>query len=79
MYAGSLCIEGRRSNELHAFMEGLKIIYDEDYPQVILETDHTGAYWEWKDSIVEGAAPENAFIIRQLNTRRIDKNFVLEV
>lgn len=79
MLAGSLGIENQRSNELHAFMEGMKLIYDDDYPNSILETDHVAAYWEWKDSREIGATPENAFILKQLNTRKADRNFKLEI
>lgn len=79
MLAGSLGIENQRSNELHAFMEGLKLIFDDDYPKAILETDHVAAYWEWKDSRDAGATPTNAFIIQQLNTRKADRNFNLEI
>ncbi|KAK1357669.1 hypothetical protein POM88_050925 [Heracleum sosnowskyi] len=60
-------------------MEGLKRAYIEDYPVVILETDHVDTYWEWKHSTIEGGTPEHAYILRQLNIRRRDKNFDLDV
>ncbi|KAK1354849.1 hypothetical protein POM88_048105 [Heracleum sosnowskyi] len=79
MLGGSLCIEERGNNELYAFMERLKRAYIEDYPEVILETDHVNTYWEWKHSTIEGGTLDNAYILRQLNTRRRDTNFALDV
>ncbi|KAK1398519.1 hypothetical protein POM88_008382 [Heracleum sosnowskyi] len=46
MLGGSLGIDERGNNELYAFLEGLKRAYVEDYPEVILETDHVNTYWE---------------------------------
>ncbi|KAK1390607.1 hypothetical protein POM88_018785 [Heracleum sosnowskyi] len=79
MMGGSLGINERGNNELYAYLEGLKRAYVEDYPTVILETDHVQTYWEWKNSTIEGGTTEHAYILRQLNTRRRDNNFVLDV
>ncbi|KAK1397861.1 hypothetical protein POM88_007724 [Heracleum sosnowskyi] len=79
MLSGSLGINERGNNELYAYLEGLKRAYAEDYPAVILETDHVQSYWEWKNSTIEGGIPEHAYVLKQLNTRRRDKNFALDV
>ncbi|KAK1360504.1 hypothetical protein POM88_044978 [Heracleum sosnowskyi] len=78
MLGGSLGINERGNNELYAYLE-LKRAYVEDYPSVILETNHVQTYWEWKNSTIEGGTNEHAYILRQLNTRRRDKNFALDV
>lgn len=79
MLDGSLGKERRRSNEYHAFMEGLKLAFVRNYHKVILETEHVNAYWEWKEFIDGGCHPDDEFIVRQLNTRRRDRNFLFEV
>ncbi|KAK1404465.1 hypothetical protein POM88_004070 [Heracleum sosnowskyi] len=71
--------DNRSGRGLYAFLEGLKRAYVEDYPKVILETDHVNTYWEWKNSTIEGGIPEHAYILQQLIIRRRDKNFVLDV
>ncbi|KAK1360752.1 hypothetical protein POM88_045226 [Heracleum sosnowskyi] len=61
-------------DEFNAFLEGMKRAYMEDYLNVILETNHVNAYWEWKNSTIKGGVPEHAYIIKQLNTSRRDTN-----
>ncbi|KAK1384132.1 hypothetical protein POM88_021867 [Heracleum sosnowskyi] len=72
---GSLCIENRRNNEYNAFMEGLKVAFDRGYTNIILETDHLDAYWDWIHSAILGAPTQHARIVQQLNQRKADKNF----
>lgn len=79
MLAGSLGKERRRNNEFFAFMEGLKLAYARNYQKVTLESDHVNAYWQWKDSLQAGCHPDDEFIVRQLKTRRRDKNIALEI
>lgn len=53
MIAGSLRIQGRRLNELYSLLFALRRAYFESYNLVELETDHGGAYWEWKRSSID--------------------------
>ncbi|KAK1364861.1 hypothetical protein POM88_040422 [Heracleum sosnowskyi] len=52
---GSLGIVNMRNNEYHTFMEGLKVAFDRGYTDIILESDHLDAYWDWTHSSVFGA------------------------
>lgn len=76
MLSGCLRIEDRRINEFNSFMEGLKEAFYKDYTNIVLETDHD---WLWRHSSVEGAPGPQALIVQQLNQRRHDKNFRLEI
>ncbi|KAK1371241.1 hypothetical protein POM88_037333 [Heracleum sosnowskyi] len=69
---GSLCIVNRRNNEYNAFMEGLKVAFVRSCTNIILESDHLDAYWDWTHSAIIGAPPQHARIVQQLNQR---KNF----
>lgn len=73
--AGSLCIEDELSNEYHALLEGLKEAYYKDYTNIVLETDHQDAYWNWYNSWILDGPPEHQFVMQQLNQRMADKNF----
>ncbi|KAK1399305.1 hypothetical protein POM88_009168 [Heracleum sosnowskyi] len=42
---------------------------------IILETDHLDAYWDWIHSAIIGAPPQHARIVQHLNQRKADKNF----
>lgn len=79
MVAGSLCIEDRLNNEYHAFFEGLKETYYKDYTNIVLESDHMDAYWNWYNSSVLGGPPEHEFVLQQLNQRKADKNFKTKI
>lgn len=79
MVAGSLGIEDRLSNEYYALLEGLKEAYYKDYTNIVLETDHVEAYWNWYNSYVLGSPPEHEFVVQQLNQRKSDKNFKTEI
>lgn len=57
--AGSLCIEDELSNEYHALLEGLKEAYYKDYTNIVLETDHQDAYWNWYNSSILDGPPEH--------------------
>ncbi|XP_074377072.1 uncharacterized protein LOC141718593 [Apium graveolens] len=50
MVAGTLGIRARRQNELYTFLEGMKRAFLEDRFDVILESDHENAYWEWRNA-----------------------------
>ncbi|KAK1386586.1 hypothetical protein POM88_014764 [Heracleum sosnowskyi] len=59
---------------------GIGIVFRDDRgPIVQLETDHGRAYWGWKHFGIDGARPEHRYVIRQLNTRKEDKNTALDV
>ncbi|KAK1356109.1 hypothetical protein POM88_008176 [Heracleum sosnowskyi] len=75
MYAGSLQKMDRRINELFAMLEGMKRAFYANFPDYILETQHVDAFWEWRHSSIEGATPDHASIVQQLNQRKGDKNF----
>ena len=79
MLSGSLGIQNRRVNEYYALLEGCKRAFAEDWRVFTLETDHFDSYWEWRRSAVEGAHPDHAYIVQQLNQRREDPNFQMEV
>lgn len=79
MVAGSLCIENRLNNEYNALLEVLKEAYYKDYTNIVLETDHLDAYWNWYNSSVLGGPPEHEFVMQQLNQRKTDKNFKTEI
>lgn len=44
-----------------------------------LESDHLDAFWEWHNSTLEGAHLDHAELVQELNQRRADKNFHMEV
>ncbi|KAK1383286.1 hypothetical protein POM88_021021 [Heracleum sosnowskyi] len=77
--AGSLRIQDRRLNELYAMHYALRRAFFENYNLLELETDHGGAYWEWKLSNRDGVRLEHQYIVRQLNTRKEDENVALDV
>lgn len=79
MVAGSLGYENRRNNEYNAFFEGLKEAYFKKYSKLILETDHVDAFWDWQNSTVLGGPAEHEFVLWQLNQRRADRNFMIDV
>ena len=79
MLSGSLGIRNRRVNEFHAMLEGCKRAYAEDWEHFILESDHFESFWEWYNSGLEGVNPEHAFVVQQLNQRKADINFEMEV
>ncbi|KAK1398731.1 hypothetical protein POM88_008594 [Heracleum sosnowskyi] len=78
MLAGSLGVEDKQNNEFQALMEGMKS-YFEDWDNFILETDHVDAFWELRNSTFEGAIPEHAELVQQLNQCSGDLNFVVDV
>lgn len=75
MVAGSLGYEDRLMNEYGALLEGMKEAYYKDYKNIILETSHGDAYWNWYNSSVLGGLPIYVEILHQLNQRKADKNF----
>lgn len=77
--AGTLHIEEQRINELYAFLEGLKIAYIEEQFDIELESDHEEAYWEWHNARELGVVPQHRYVVQQLQQRRADKNFKLDV
>lgn len=79
MYAGSLDIQERRLNEFYAMHYALRKAFFDDFNLLELESDHPGAHWEWRHSRFDGAVPEYEYIIRQLNTRKEDKNSIIDV
>ena len=78
MLSGSLEIQNQRLNEFQALLEGCKRAYAEDWQQFYLESDHFEAFWEWRNSLLEGAHPDHADLVQQLNQRKADPNFNLE-
>lgn len=78
MYAGSLGIQERRLNEFYAMLYALRKAFFGDYHLLQLESDHPGAHWEWRHSRFVREIPEHEYVLRQLNTRKEDKNFVIE-
>lgn len=79
MYAGTLRIEGRRINEFSAMLYALRKDFFLEYNRLELDTDHQEAYWAWRFSNGDGVIPEHQYVVRQLNTRREDKNFRIDV
>lgn len=79
MLSGSLEIRNRRENEFYAMLEGCKRAYVEDWLYYTLESDHFESYWEWRHSALEGALPKHAYVVQQLNQRREDPNFHMDV
>ncbi|KAL1811208.1 hypothetical protein ACET3Z_021273 [Daucus carota] len=79
MLSGSLGMQNHRVNEYYAMMEGCKRTYIEDWQNFTLETDHFDSYWEWRHSALEGVHPEHQYIVQQLNQRREDPNFQMDV
>ena len=79
MLSGSLRIQNRRVNEYYAMLEGCKRAYAENWEHYILESDHFQSYWEWRHSAVEGVHPDHQYVVQQLNQRRADHNFEMEV
>ncbi|KAL1810018.1 hypothetical protein ACET3Z_027008 [Daucus carota] len=79
MLSGSLEIQNPRVNEFQALLEGCKCAFVEDWKYIVLESDHQDATWEWNNSTIEGALPEHAELVQQLNQRRADRNFHMEV
>ena len=79
MLSGSLEIQNRRVNEYHAMMEGCKCAFVEDWEYFIHESDHFESFWEWRNSSLEGVHPDHQYIVQQLNQRRADPNFDMEI
>ena len=79
MLSGSLGIQNRRVNEFHAMLEGCKCAFAEDWEHFILESDHFESFWEWRNSHLEGVHPEHQFVVQQLNQRKADANFDMEI
>ncbi|KAK1372962.1 hypothetical protein POM88_029155 [Heracleum sosnowskyi] len=79
MYASSLGIQERRLNEFYAMQYALRKAFVGNFNLLELESDHAGAYWEWRHSCFNGAIPEHEFILRQLNTRNTDKNSTIHM
>ena len=79
LLCGSLGIRNPRINEYHALLEGCKRAYAEKREHFVLESDHLDSFWEWRNSTIEGAHPEHANIVQQLNQRSVDRNFHMEV
>lgn len=79
MLSGSLGIRNRRVNEYHAMLEGCKRAFIENRENFYLESDHLDSFWEWRNSSLEGVHPDHAFVVQQLNQRRDDRNFLMEV
>ncbi|KAK1366051.1 hypothetical protein POM88_041612 [Heracleum sosnowskyi] len=75
----SMDSQDRRLNELYAMLYALRRAFFENYNLLELETDHGGAYWEWKLSNRDGVRLEHQYIVRQLNTRKEDENVALDV
>ncbi|KAK1372963.1 hypothetical protein POM88_029156 [Heracleum sosnowskyi] len=64
MYAGSLGIQERRLDELYAMQYALRKAFFGNFNLLELESDHVGAYWEWRHSHFNGAIPGHEFILR---------------
>ena len=79
MLSGSLGCTNPRINEFHAMLEGCKRAYAEKMEHFVLESDHVDSFWEWRNSSLEGAHPDHADIVQQLNQRNADRNFHMEV
>lgn len=79
MFAGFLGIQERRLNEFYAMLYALRKAFFYDLHLLELESDHPGAHWEWHHSRFDGAVPEHEYVIRQLNTRKEDKNSITDV
>lgn len=54
MYAGTMHIEGRRLNEFYAMIYALRKAFFLEFNKLELDTDHQGAYWEWRFSLGDG-------------------------
>ncbi|KAL1831176.1 hypothetical protein ACET3Z_000827 [Daucus carota] len=78
LLCGSLGIRNPRINEYNAMLEGCKRAYAEKREHFVLESDHLDSFWEWRNSTIEGAHPEHANIVQQLNQRSVDRNFHME-
>lgn len=78
MLAGSFGIDDQRINEFVALLEGCKCAFLENWENYVLESDHLDAFWEWRNSGLEGAHPEHVYYVQQLNQRKAVKNFVME-
>ncbi|KAK1373247.1 hypothetical protein POM88_029440 [Heracleum sosnowskyi] len=79
LYAGCLGFEEQRLNEYYAMLYALRKAFFLNYNLIELEFDHQGAYWEWRHSPIDGAIPQHLYVIRQLNTRRADRNSLIEL
>ena len=79
MLSGSLGIEHRRNNEYQAMLEGCKCAFLENWEHFVLESDHFDSFWEWRNSHLEGVHPEHQFLVQQLNQRKADPNFDMEI
>ena len=79
MISGSLGIQNRRLNEFQAMLEGCKCAFREGWERFILESDHFESFWEWRNSLLEGVQPEHQFIVQQLNQRKADANFDMDI
>lgn len=77
LYGGSLGIEERRTNEIYAMLQGLIRAYLDEHEVLELETDNVAAHWEWDNSLVNGVPPKHEFVTPQMNTRKLDENWVL--
>lgn len=78
MLAGSVGIRNRRVNDYQALLEGCKRAFAEEWEYYILECDHLDSFWEWRNSSIEGAHPDHADVVQQLNQRHADRNFRME-
>lgn len=79
MLSGTLGIQNPRINEYHALLEGCKRAFVENWQFFELECDHLDSFWEWRNSSIEGARPEHAEVVQQLNQRAADRNFRMDV
>lgn len=79
MVGGSIGIQEERINEFYALLMALRRAYQENYNDIILETDNAAAYWEWTFVNMEGVVPEHRYVVNQLEQRKADKNLRMEV
>ncbi|KAK1378627.1 hypothetical protein POM88_025371 [Heracleum sosnowskyi] len=79
MYAGTLGIQERRLNEFYAMLYGLRKAFFENFNILELESDHAGAYWGWRFEPLKGVILEHQYAVRQINTRKADKNSIIEI
>ncbi|KAL1825382.1 hypothetical protein ACET3Z_012160 [Daucus carota] len=79
MISGSLGIQSRRLNEFQAMLEGCKCAFLEGWERFILESDHFESFWEWRNSHLEGVHPDDQFIVQQLNQRKADASFDMDI
>ncbi|KAK1388025.1 hypothetical protein POM88_016203 [Heracleum sosnowskyi] len=74
VHAELLGIQERRLNEFYAILYGLRKAFFEKFNLIELESDHVGAYWEWRFEHFDGVIPEHQYVVRQIKTRKFEAN-----